>query len=346
MCFPNLKFCIFVLIIILLYPYYNMENKYTNFNQCNSPKDDSVENLIITAKLDDRFKLKRNKNGKIIYNPYVMGTSKHRDILPIGKESWHDKFEERCKIFKPITSMELIKYRELWAIEQEKNKLITPEEVELLLTNKFIIIPVSELMWARRLPETEIMNQYMHTPESYSNCDLTVVIDAHPDNKTTIHSQLQGYIDMIQENYPELFNPDSNFFTPDFDTLDKIKSNNKMLTNNNKTNTNNINNNSNTNTTMTNVTPNYEYVKNPNHYNLYDDDVIDMVRKLYGDFAAAMWCEITALKYRFRMGLKPNNPIEQELAKEKVYMDRKNKILNTPEKLQQYKKFKSDIFKL
>ena len=39
-------------------------------------------------------------------------------------------------------------------------------------------------------------------------------------------------------------------------------------------------------------------------------------------------CEMTALKYRMRLGLKPENPIEQDLEKEKWYLNKANELRN------------------
>lgn len=59
----------------------------------------------------------------------------------------------------------------------------------------------------------------------------------------------------------------------------------------------------------------------PNHYNNYSVEVLDMMRRIWGDDKVAIFCELNAFKYRMRMGLKEGNPIEQDLAKEKFYLD-------------------------
>lgn len=71
-----------------------------------------------------------------------------------------------------------------------------------------------------------------------------------------------------------------------------------------------------------------EQVNHPSHYNNYSIEVIEMFRRIFGDEMTAKWCEMTALKYRMRMGTKENNPIEQDLAKEKWYLDKAKEILN------------------
>lgn len=76
-----------------------------------------------------------------------------------------------------------------------------------------------------------------------------------------------------------------------------------------------------------NTTNKYEHVNHPSHYNNYSVEVIDMFERVYGVEATALWCEMTALKYRMRMGTKPDNSIEQDLKKEKWYLDKKQELL-------------------
>ena len=70
----------------------------------------------------------------------------------------------------------------------------------------------------------------------------------------------------------------------------------------------------------------YEMVNHPSHYNQYDIEVIDMIIKIWGPEAAALWCDITAFKYRMRMGTKPNNSIEQDIKKEQWYLNKSKEI--------------------
>lgn len=70
----------------------------------------------------------------------------------------------------------------------------------------------------------------------------------------------------------------------------------------------------------------YEMVKHPKHYNHYNMEVIDMMIKLYGRKKVATWCELNAFKYRMRMGLKPNNSIEQDLKKEQYYLNKAKEL--------------------
>lgn len=69
-----------------------------------------------------------------------------------------------------------------------------------------------------------------------------------------------------------------------------------------------------------------EQVNHPSHYNQYTIEAIEMIRRIYGDENTAIWCEMTALKYRLRMGTKEDNPIEQDLAKEKWYLEKAKEL--------------------
>ena len=66
----------------------------------------------------------------------------------------------------------------------------------------------------------------------------------------------------------------------------------------------------------------YEMVNHPSHYNKYDIEVIEMMRRIWGNAAVALWSEMTAFKYRMRVGEKPENPIEQDLNKETWYINK------------------------
>lgn len=67
---------------------------------------------------------------------------------------------------------------------------------------------------------------------------------------------------------------------------------------------------------------NYEMVNHPTHYNNYSVEVIDMMLRIWGPEATIQWCEMTAFKYRMRLGTKPENSIKQDLNKEKWYLDK------------------------
>lgn len=65
----------------------------------------------------------------------------------------------------------------------------------------------------------------------------------------------------------------------------------------------------------------YEQVQHPNHYNRYSIEAVEMARRIWGDEAMKTAAEITAFFYRMRMGLKPDNSVEQELAKENFWLN-------------------------
>lgn len=75
-------------------------------------------------------------------------------------------------------------------------------------------------------------------------------------------------------------------------------------------------------------TKKYEYVNHPSHYNNYNIEVIDMMERIWGKENTALWCEMTAFKYRMRVGTKPDNSIEQDLKKERWYLDKAEEIKN------------------
>ena len=76
----------------------------------------------------------------------------------------------------------------------------------------------------------------------------------------------------------------------------------------------------------------YEMVNHPPHYNTYDMETIDIMRRIWGDETVAMWCKLTAFKYRMRMGTKPDNSFEQDLSKEQWYLNKCNELLKNDNK--------------
>lgn len=70
----------------------------------------------------------------------------------------------------------------------------------------------------------------------------------------------------------------------------------------------------------------YEMVNHPKHYNLYDVEVVDMMRRIWGSEKTAIWCELNAFKYRMRMGLKPCSSFDEDLAKEQWYLNKAKEI--------------------
>lgn len=69
-----------------------------------------------------------------------------------------------------------------------------------------------------------------------------------------------------------------------------------------------------------------EMVNHPAHYNQYPIETIDMMAKIWGNEATALWCEMTAFKYRMRMGHKPGNDIAQDIEKERWYLKKSEEL--------------------
>ena len=66
--------------------------------------------------------------------------------------------------------------------------------------------------------------------------------------------------------------------------------------------------------TLTSV---YEEVNHPDHYNVYDVEVVDMMERIFGIEETMSWCKLNAFKYRMRAGEKPTSTVEKDLKKEK-----------------------------
>ena len=61
-------------------------------------------------------------------------------------------------------------------------------------------------------------------------------------------------------------------------------------------------------------------VNHPAHYNDYPIETIDMMERIWGKSAVKLWCEMTAFKYRMRLGHKDD--INQDLKKESWYLQK------------------------
>ena len=67
----------------------------------------------------------------------------------------------------------------------------------------------------------------------------------------------------------------------------------------------------------------YDYV-NPDHYKMKSVETIDKMVAIWGPFNTSIFCELSAFKYRERIGLKPEQPAQRELDKIKWY---ENKVV-------------------
>ena len=67
-----------------------------------------------------------------------------------------------------------------------------------------------------------------------------------------------------------------------------------------------------------------EEVNHPKRYNTYPIETIDMMISIWGAEKTIDWCYMTAFKYRMRLGHK--DAVDQELAKEKWYLDKAKEL--------------------
>lgn len=69
----------------------------------------------------------------------------------------------------------------------------------------------------------------------------------------------------------------------------------------------------------------YDHI-NPQHYKNYSKEVIDMMVDIWGIQNTITHCEITAFKYRMRIGNKPDQPIERDLEKARWYENKAKEL--------------------
>lgn len=69
----------------------------------------------------------------------------------------------------------------------------------------------------------------------------------------------------------------------------------------------------------------YDFV-NPQHYQVFSIEVIDMMVSIWGKEAVSKHCEMCAFKYRMRAGGKPDQPIERDLEKAKWYENKAREL--------------------
>lgn len=82
--------------------------------------------------------------------------------------------------------------------------------------------------------------------------------------------------------------------------------------------------------------PSYELkaisnINHPDYYNRYDTEVVEMARKIWGTETMKKVAQVTAFIYRMRAGIKPENPIEKDLAKEQWWLDYGRSLDNVQE---------------
>lgn len=70
----------------------------------------------------------------------------------------------------------------------------------------------------------------------------------------------------------------------------------------------------------------YEYINHPLHYLNDGRECIDEMIDIFGIEAVADWCDITAYKYQFRKGKKPNAAAEEDEKKAEWYLKKAKEL--------------------
>lgn len=73
------------------------------------------------------------------------------------------------------------------------------------------------------------------------------------------------------------------------------------------------------------ITDGYDYI-NPNDYQGMSKEVWEMMVDIWGVEAFIKHCEMTAFKYRMRVGKKPDQPVERDLEKAKWYENKAKEL--------------------
>jgi len=69
----------------------------------------------------------------------------------------------------------------------------------------------------------------------------------------------------------------------------------------------------------------YDFV-NPDHYKQFQMETIDMMIKIWGIEAVITHCEITAFKYKMRLGSKPGQPMGLDIKKSQWYLEKAEEL--------------------
>ena len=69
----------------------------------------------------------------------------------------------------------------------------------------------------------------------------------------------------------------------------------------------------------------YDHI-NPDYYKNNSKEVWEMMIDIWGKEAFINHCEMTAFKYRMRLGNKSSQPLERDLEKAKWYEDKAKKL--------------------
>ena len=66
---------------------------------------------------------------------------------------------------------------------------------------------------------------------------------------------------------------------------------------------------------------------NPGHYKNFSIETIDMMERIWGAEAVALFCEMNAFKYRMRAGTKPGEDSSVDLDKARWYEEKRRQII-------------------
>ena len=69
-----------------------------------------------------------------------------------------------------------------------------------------------------------------------------------------------------------------------------------------------------------------EQVNHPAHYQVGGRECIDVMVEQFGVQAVIDFCKCNAFKYKWRAGLKPDNPYDQDMAKARWYENKAKEL--------------------
>ena len=128
------------------------------------------------------------------------------------------------------------------------------------------------------------------------------IINNNVDNEEISFAEIEKFVDKVRGNYDKYYGVDNQvgellLSIPEehLDTL--IPENNPC--------------------NMVENSTTYEEVNHPDHYNVYDVEVVEMMERIFGIEETMSWCKLNAFKYRMRAGEKPTSTVEKDLKKEK-----------------------------
>ena len=75
----------------------------------------------------------------------------------------------------------------------------------------------------------------------------------------------------------------------------------------------------------------YNYVS-PDHYKQGSKEVYQMMIDIWGEEKFIAFCEMNSFKYRMRIGLKPEQKMEDELLKALWYEEKKQEVIDDTRK--------------